>query len=124
MESRTKAPRVTPTPTEDDALNDALMATFPASDPLAMVTTLIPGGKDESSKTPHNQASRHTNPRGGYEAAADPLGEQPDLADSLPLVVFLTVLLGVLLMLDAWSSYSFNAAVPPDIVGIQPVPPM
>lgn len=102
MENRTKAPRVTPTPMEDDALNDALMATFPASDPLAMVTTLIPGSKNEGSKTaPHDQASRHLSPRGGYEAAADSLGEQPDLADSLPLVVFLTILLGVILMLDA-----------------------
>ena len=104
MENQTKTPRVTPT--EDDALNDALMATFPASDPLSMVTTLIPGCRDENSKTAaQDQASRHTKPRGGYEAAADLSGEQPDLADSLPLVVFLTALLGVLLMLDAWSSY-------------------
>ena len=104
MENQTKAPGVTPT--EDDALNDALMATFPASDPLSMVTTLIPGRRDENSETAaQDQASRHTKPRGGYEAAADLSGEQPDLADSLPLVVFLTALLGVLLMLDAWSSY-------------------
>jgi hypothetical protein len=100
MENQTKAPRVTPT--QDDALTDALMATFPASDPVSMVTTLIPGCRDENSKTRgHGQASGPTNPPGGYEAA----GEEPDLADSLPLVVFLTALLGVLLMLDAWSSY-------------------
>jgi uncharacterized membrane protein len=105
MENRTKAPRGTPRPMEDDALNDALMETFPASDPLTMVNTLIPGSKDETSKTaPHDQESRHTNPRGGREAAADLLDE-PDLADSLPMVVFLMILLGVLLMLDAWPSY-------------------
>ena len=63
----------------------ALMATFPASDPLSMATTLIPGCRDENSKTaPHDQASRYTKPRGGYEAAADLSGEHPDLADSLP----------------------------------------
>ena len=109
MQNCAEAPRVVSQrepPLIDDELNDALMATFPASDPLAMVTTLIPGGKDENSKTaPHDVASRHTDPRGAYVATADPLGEQPDLADSLPMVVFLTVLLGVLLMLDAWSSY-------------------
>jgi hypothetical protein len=83
MENQANAPRVTRT--EDDALNEALMATFPASDPLSMATTLIPGCRDENSKTaPHDQASRYTKPRGGYEAAADLSGEHPDLADSLP----------------------------------------
>jgi hypothetical protein len=104
MENPATDPRVTPT--EDDALNDALMATFPASDPLAMVTTLIPGHRDENSKTgAHGQASQRTNPRGGSEAAADLSGGQPDLADSFPMVVYLVALFAVLLMLDAWSSY-------------------
>ena len=31
----------------DDALTEALMASFPASDPLSMVNTLIPGTKDQ-----------------------------------------------------------------------------
>jgi hypothetical protein len=105
MEDETTAPRATPSPMEDDALSEALMATFPASDSLAMVTTLIPGCNDESSKrAPHDQARRHTQPREGYEATAKSLDEQPDLADSLPMLVFLTVLFGVLLLLDAWSS--------------------
>jgi hypothetical protein len=65
---------------------------------------LIPGCNDESSKrAPHDQARRHTQPREGYEATANSLDE-PDLADSLPMFVFLTVLFGVLLLLDALSS--------------------
>jgi hypothetical protein len=105
MENRTKAPRVAPAPTEDDALNDALIATFPASDPLAMVSTLIPGRKDESFEAAlQDPASRPTNPRGGKKAATDPFGEQPDLLDSLPMVMFLTIVFGLLIMLDAWSS--------------------
>jgi hypothetical protein len=35
----------------DDALNEALMATFPASDPLAIVSTLIVGGQDQDRTT-------------------------------------------------------------------------
>jgi hypothetical protein len=35
----------------DDALNEALMATFPASDPLAIVSTLIVGGQDQGRTT-------------------------------------------------------------------------
>lgn len=35
----------------DDALNEALMATFPASDPLAIVSTLIAGGRDQGRTT-------------------------------------------------------------------------
>ena len=35
----------------DDALNEALMATFPASDPLAIVSTLIVGGQDQNRTT-------------------------------------------------------------------------
>jgi hypothetical protein len=83
MEDQTKAPRVTPI--QDDALTDALMATFPASDPVSMVTTLIPGCRDENSKTgAHGQASRPTNPPAAYEAAADLSDEQPTSRTASP----------------------------------------
>ncbi len=59
MENRAKTrdSRQQPPPM-DDALNDALMATFPASDPLAMVSTLISGGHDESSKSAPQAVTR------------------------------------------------------------------
>jgi hypothetical protein len=52
----------------NDALDDALMGTFPASDPLSMVNTLIPGVKGE----PRNAAT------------AEDLISSGDAADSEP----------------------------------------
>ncbi len=103
----------------DDALNEALMATFPASDPLSIVNTLIPGTRDERS-APAGQATCPEPPDPSSELVAN-ARRQGHLANA---VAFLLVLLAVLLMLDAWSSYPIDSAAATRSEDIVAVPPM
>ena len=103
----------------DDALNDALMATFPASDPLSIVNTLIPGTRDEHSAPAGKEACPEP-PGPSSELVAD-ARRQGNLANA---VAFLLVLLAVLLMLDARTSYPIDIAVATRSEGIVAVPPM
>jgi hypothetical protein len=101
----------------DDALNEALMATFPASDPLSLVNTLIPGTRDEQPAPTGKEACPE--PR-DPELVAN-ARRQGHLANA---VAFLLVLLAVLLMLDAWSSYPIDSAAATRSEDIVAVPPM
>jgi hypothetical protein len=103
----------------DDALNEALMATFPASDPLSIVNTLIPGTRDEQSAPAGREACAEP-PDLSSELVAD-ARRQGNLANA---VAFLLVLLAVLLMLDARSSYPVDIAAATRTEGIVAVPPM
>lgn len=103
----------------DDALNDALMATFPASDPLSIVNTLIPGTRDEQSAAAGKEACPEP-PDAWPELVAD-ARRQGNLANA---VAFLLVLLAVLLMLDARTSYPIDIAEATRSEGIVAVPPM
>ena len=103
----------------DDALNDALIATFPASDPVSIVATLIPGTRDQLS-APTGRESCPT-PTGPSTERVANARHQGNLANA---VAFLLVLLAVLLMSDARSSYPIDLVAATRTEGIVPVPPM
>jgi hypothetical protein len=103
----------------DDALNEALMATFPASDPLSIVNTLIPGTPDQQS-APVGQEACPEPPGPSSEPVAE-VRRQGNLANA---VAFLLVLLAVLLMLDARSSYPVDIVAATQTEAIVAVPPM
>lgn len=103
----------------DDALNDALMATFPASDPLSIVNTLIPGTRDEQSAPARREACAE--PPGPSSERVAEVRRQGNLAN---VVAFLLVLLAVLLMLDARTAYPVDSAAATRSEGIVAVPPM
>lgn len=105
-------------PGASDALDEALMATFPASDPLSMVNTLIPGARDEKAGADaHRQLSdfaRPTVPR-----------RTPWREKHLGLLVtFTLVLIASLLILGARHAYVFEPTVERHLEGIVAVPPM
>lgn len=101
-----------------DALDEALMATFPASDPLSMVNTLIPGARDENA--------------GAHDHRQHSDSEIPALPRQFPwrdttlglVLTFTLVLIASLLMLEARHTYVFKLTAERNLEGIVAVPPM
>ena len=103
----------------DDALNDALIATFPASDPVSIVNTLISGTRGQQSTPADNEANAGL--PGRPSELVTNAKRQSNLANA---VAFLLVLFAVLLMLDARSTYPVDLATAERTEGIVAVPPM
>lgn len=91
------------------ALDEALMNSFPASDPVSMVGTLIPGTRDEHA--PHGEPD-------GAPARYDTHTTWRAL-----MVTFVLVLIASLLMVEARHSYVFQLTAQ-HADGIVAVPPM
>lgn len=104
-------------PDASDALDEALMATFPASDPLSKVNTLIPGARDETAGA---DAGRQLG-----DSARPTLTEPTPWRETLGLfVTFTLVLIASLLMLGARHAYVFEPTAERHLEGIIAVPPM
>jgi hypothetical protein len=108
----------------DDALTEGLIASFPASDPLSMVNTLIPGTGAEPRRVAIDDELGGSDVTG--QLRKRPLDDRRDQTDSdLGITVaFVLVLIAVLLMLHAGSIYSFDLVASTPTNGIVPVPPM
>ena len=103
----------------DDALNEALMDTFPGSDPLSIVNTLIPGTRSEHPASAEQEArTERADLSSEWVAEAR---RQGNLADA---VAFFLVLLAVLLVLDARRSYPVDVVAATKSEGSVAVPPM
>ena len=104
-----------------DALAEYLMASFPASDPLSMANTLIQGNQGPAPPRCHRRRTREI--RCSQELPFDH-GQHLSNKDLVVTLAFVLVLMAVLLMLHAASSYSFDVVASRQVNGIIAVPPM
>ena len=107
----------------DDALTEGLMASFPASDPLSMTNTLIPGSKDGPSPAVIDEEHDRCDAANPFSKLPFDHGQHLSNKDLVATLAFVLVLMAVLLMLHAASSYSFDVAASRQINGtaVQPM---